>query len=113
MELNQPLIEQTVHQLESFRLDEEQKAGLRNLFSFMLDGETAFLFGSRVDLNKKGGDVDILIFSERDNHDLSLRLTVKYQDICDEKIDVVVMNPNNLNKDNVSFLKMITKVRIK
>jgi predicted nucleotidyltransferase len=113
MELIQPLIEETVHPLENFRLDDEQKAGLKNLFSFMLENETAFLFGSRVDLSKKGGDVDILIFSERNYHDLSLLLTVKYQDICDERIDVVVMNPSNLKKENISFLKMITKVRIK
>lgn len=113
MELNQPLHEEFVHSLNEFRLDDEQQSALRNAFSFLQDVEEAYLFGSRVDLNKKGGDVDILIFSERNYHDLSLLLTMKYQDICDERIDVVVMNPNKLNKDNIFLLNVITKKRIK
>lgn len=49
------------------------------------------MFGSRVDDNKKGGDIDLLIFSdiltERDKRRIRIRL---YDKLGAQKIDIVI-----------------------
>jgi len=54
-----------------------------------------WLFGSRVDDNKKGGDIDIAIFSEKIDKDVMQKIQVK-RFICDrigeQKIDIVTTN---------------------
>jgi len=51
-----------------------------------------WLFGSRVDDSKKGGDIDIAIFSSKINSDVMKKIKVN-QLICDkigeQKIDIV------------------------
>ncbi len=50
-----------------------------------------YLFGSRVDDTKKGGDIDLLIFSEtlteRDKRRIRLRL---YDKLGEQKIDILI-----------------------
>ena len=54
-----------------------------------------WLFGSRVDDNKKGGDIDIAIFSEKIDKDVMQKIQVR-RFICDrigeQKIDIVTTN---------------------
>jgi predicted nucleotidyltransferase len=54
-----------------------------------------WLFGSRVDDNKKGGDIDIAIFSEKIDKDVMQKVQVR-RFICDrigeQKIDIVTTN---------------------
>jgi len=54
-----------------------------------------WLFGSRVDDNKKGGDIDIAIFSEKIDNDVMQKIQVR-RFICDrigeQKIDIVTTN---------------------
>jgi len=54
-----------------------------------------WLFGSRVDDNKKGGDIDIAIFSEKIDNDIMQKIQVR-RFICDrigeQKIDIVTTN---------------------
>ena len=51
-----------------------------------------WLFGSRVDDQKKGGDIDIAIFSEKINKDVMLEIQVRHS-ICDsigeQRIDII------------------------
>ncbi len=89
------------------RLDNLQRNALQNAVKDV-NGEV-YLFGSRVDDNKKGGDIDLLIFSEENPFKLSQKVSVKFFMECEEKIDVTVMNPNNLTKEQEAFLKIITK----
>lgn len=93
------------------RLDKEQKAALEKAVE-NVNGEV-YLFGSRVDDNKRGGDIDILIFSEKDAYKLSRQVSVKFFMECEEKIDVTVMNPNKLTREQEAFLKVIKMERIK
>jgi predicted nucleotidyltransferase len=54
-----------------------------------------WLFGSRVDDNKKGGDIDIAVFSEKIDKDIMQKVQVR-RFICDrigeQKIDIVTTN---------------------
>ncbi|TAL67545.1 MAG: nucleotidyltransferase domain-containing protein [Bacteroidetes bacterium] len=92
------------------RLSEIEKKAL-NIALEGVVGEV-FIFGSRIDDNKKGGDLDILIFSKENAFKLSQEVTVRFFKVCEEKIDVIVMNPENLSKEQVAFLNIIEKIKL-
>jgi len=49
------------------------------------------LFGSRVDGSKKGGDIDLLILSQKLNYDDKLQLKMQlFEQIGEQKIDIVI-----------------------
>ena len=72
-----------------------------------------FLFGSRLDQSKKGGDIDLLVFSSQNPLKTSQKIAVEFFKYCEEKIDVVVLNPQKLTGEQKAFLKVIRKKRIK
>jgi len=71
-----------------------------------------YLFSSRLDLKKRGGDIDILIFSEANLFQPSHQVAVKFFEKCEKKIDVLVMNPNHLTEEQQAFLNQICKLQI-
>ena len=93
------------------RLDTAQTSALE----YALDLITAevYLFGSRLDPAKKGGDIDLLVFSQQDSFQLSQQITLRFFEKCEEKIDVVVMDPNRLTDEQQAFLNLIEKQRLK
>ena len=93
------------------RLDSKQKGALDKAIKGIED--EIYLFGSRVEDTKKGGDIDILIFSEEDPYKLSQSVAIQYFMECEEKIDVIVMDPENLSLEQEAFLNTITKERLK
>ncbi len=93
------------------RLDTLQRTALNKAVKNV--GKDVWLFGSRVDNNKRGGDIDILIFSDKNPYKLSQEVSIKFFKECEEKIDVVVMNPNNLTPEQKAFLNVINKVKLK
>ncbi len=93
------------------RLDTLQRTALNKAVKNV--GKDVWLFGSRVDNNKRGGDIDILIFSDKNPYKLSQEVSINFFKECEEKIDVVVMNPNNLTPEQKAFLNVINKVKLK
>ena len=61
--------------------------------------DEVYLFGSRVCNNKKGGDIDILIYSEKNSLKLSQEVSRKFVMELDSKLDVVVFDKNNMTKE--------------
>jgi predicted nucleotidyltransferase len=92
------------------RLSREQKQALNTALQGVR-GEI-YLFGSRVRTAARGGDIDILILTDIDPYELSKQVKARFIMECDERIDVVVMNPNALTQENIAFLQTIEKERI-
>lgn len=74
-----------------------------------VDGK-AFLYGSRVLPSGKGGDIDVLVLSRAVSpHQLSRDIAVRFRMECDEKIDVLVVDPDHLPKEQKSFIDLIRR----
>lgn len=71
----------------------------------------AFLFGSRCDDTRRGGDVDVMILgkdlTDAQRLDMELKIIARFQSFCDEKIDVAVFDINRLTTEEETFLAVI------
>jgi uncharacterized protein len=75
--------------------------------------DEVYLFGSRVCNNKKGGDIDILIYSEKNSLKLSQEVSRKFVMELDSKLDVVVFDKNNMTKEQKAFVNTLEMIRLK
>lgn len=85
----------------SLRLDEEQRKALRAAVEW-LDCDV-YVFGSRTNQSKRGGDTDVLVLSKESKFKLSLEIERRFFEICEDKLDVVVTDPDNMT-DFAKFL---------
>lgn len=85
------------------RLNEEEKETLKKAVLLLDEKAKIYLFGSRVDDNKKGGDIDLLILSEkikrRDLRQIKQEFFIKFGE---QRLDLVI--PNNYNSSFVNFI---------
>ena len=71
------------------------------------EGTRVILFGSRVDLSRKGGDIDLYIIpaDKEDPFEKKLKFLVKLkQKIGDRKIDVVIQRDPERDIEKVAML---------
>lgn len=88
------------------RLLRQEDEALRHALQGV-DGE-AYLYGSRTDPNQKGGDIDLLVLARVDSpYRLAQAIAVRFRMLCDEKIDVLVVNPDQMATEQRAFLSLI------
>lgn len=88
------------------RLSAAERAALRKALS----GEeysAVYLFGSRADAARRGGDVDILIHSTAAPFALAHRVASRYAAAMDARLDVLVIDPRNPTAEQAAFLALI------
>lgn len=64
----------------------------------------AFLFGSRVDDARLGGDIDLLLHSREPAFPLSHRVASRYAMFMDGRLDVTVVDPEHTTVEQAAFL---------
>ena len=92
------------------RLDKIQRKALRVALKNLKGDDEVFLFGSRVDDSKRGGDIDLLIYSKQPGFELSRNISRTFFKNCEEKIDVLVIDPQHMTYDQAMFVQSIDKI---
>lgn len=73
------------------RLSEEELATLKRSLEELTDDYALYLFGSRTDPEKRGGDIDILVISEKLNRrDLRKVRIDFFEKFGEQKLDIVL-----------------------
>lgn len=73
------------------RVSDYEVQVIKDVINYMDSNSQIYLFGSRTDDAKKGGDIDLLILSERLNQSHASVIKYKMCEILgDQKIDVVI-----------------------
>lgn len=89
------------------RLSERELAALRE----SLHGESyarAYLFGSRVDDRRRGGDIDLLLHSTAPAFPLAHRVASRYARLMDSRLDVLVVDPERPTAEQRAFVATLT-----
>lgn len=93
------------------RLDAQERKALQQALR-EVDGE-AFLFGSRVDDQARGGDIDLLVLTDKDPFDMSRRVAVRFNMECEEKVDVVAMPLHSRTREQDAFVRTLKLEKVK
>lgn len=92
------------------RLSAEEIQALREA----LDGlpfERAFLFGSRIDDTRRGGDIDVLLYSRAPSpFMLAHKASSRFARALDAKLDVLVVDPDSPTEEQQAFLRTLRLV---
>lgn len=80
-----------------------------------LDGvpaDRAELFGSRTRPDARGGDIDVLLLASGAPQEVARTVRCRFFAACEEKIDVVVLDPEALTPLQEAFVNGLDRVRI-
>jgi predicted nucleotidyltransferase len=73
------------------RLKNSEQIAILSTVKCLDNNARVYLFGSRVDDTKKGGDIDLLIMSDKLNRDDKRTIKIKlYELLGEQKIDLVL-----------------------
>jgi predicted nucleotidyltransferase len=91
------------------RLSENEIEAIKSSILKFDSNAIIYLFGSRADPKKKGGDIDLLIFSDTLDESDKLKIEMKlFEKIEEQKIDIVIA------KDKAQpFVKIALKTGIR
>jgi predicted nucleotidyltransferase len=94
------------------RLDANEKNALK--FALKDFHGEIYLFGSRTDTSKRGGDIDILLVPRTKSRPLKLSLDIqrKFFSQCEEDIDVVIYNNSPFCREVLKRAKQLDIKRI-
>jgi predicted nucleotidyltransferase len=80
------------------RLNDLERNSIKKAFKDVFKNGEIYLFGSRVDDNKRGGDIDLYIIpqiKENLREKKSLFLSKLYEYIGEQKIDIIIAKDKN------------------
>ena len=86
-------------------MDEQEKRALKHSLKG-IKGEV-YLFGSRLDDKRKGGDIDLLVFAQGSPYRISQDISVNFFKECEEKNDVIVMDNQKLTMEQQAFINTL------
>jgi predicted nucleotidyltransferase len=75
----------------------------------------AFVFGSRLDVLQRGGDIDLLVRwqgSVQERFELAVSLSLQFQKLCQTKIDVLVVPLHEIENETQTFLNTLSFVSL-
>lgn len=72
--------------------------------------ERVFLFGSRTDDAKRGGDIDILLHSRAPSFALAHEVSSRFAHALDAKLDVLVVDPDHPTGEQEAFMRTLSLV---
>ncbi|WP_299735705.1 nucleotidyltransferase domain-containing protein [uncultured Endozoicomonas sp.] len=80
------------------RLTQQEQQVIKDTVKVYDQGARVYLFGSRADADKKGGDIDLLVISEKLDftHKLNI-LADLHQHLGEQKIDILIEPPDRLS----------------
>lgn len=91
------------------RLSKEEVTVIKSSIEKFDPQAQIYLFGSRADPNKKGGDIDILILSKVLNEQDKIKIEMAiFEELEEQKIDLVIAK-----NDSKPFIKIALKTGIK
>jgi hypothetical protein len=93
------------------RLDNAEAAALAAAIDGVAAGSVE-LFGSRTDPSSRGGDIDLLILSAAPRFETARRVSNRFFLHCEERLDVVVLDPDRLTAAESAFLQSLRRVKI-
>ena len=102
--------QQIRNNLNKYRLYETEKDALTMLLVQLNPNDKAYLFGSRLDLNASGGDIDLIVISNSKEYNYLDLLKKTFVHHCNEKIDIILINPNDISQSQQIFFKTIDNI---
>lgn len=87
--------------IKKIRLNSEYIRGIKELAIRFFNSNDVKIFGSRTDLNKKGGDIDIYIKTKLDHDILKAKISFLREfekRFGDQKVDLIVQYGKQKNK---------------
>ena len=73
------------------RLKEQEVSIIKEIVTNFFDDVTIYLFGSRLDISKKGGDIDLFIISSDENlFEKKIKAIAKLKRLLHKPVDIVL-----------------------
>jgi len=85
------------------RLEKNEIFIIKSTFEKIFGSGDIYLFGSRIDDNKKGGDIDLYLITNYDfNKELEFRILLQ-EKLGEQKIDIVFSKDKNRDIEKVAL----------